>query len=342
MTIAKIVEDQTTKYLKSPDYNYAFNKKTGMFLRWGKTAEDDPDFSPFGPEIADIEITTKCGNGCLECYKSNTDVGENMSLETFRNLFSKLPKTVTQIAFGADATGLSNPDLFQIMEFSRNNGVIPNITIANINDEVAKELARLCGAVAVSNHDKEQCYNSVKKLTDLGMKQVNIHQVIHAHNYGSTLTLIEDSKTDERISKLNAIVLLSLKQKGRGIKHEPLPQDKFKEMVLLALGTGVSIGFDSCGCGKFLESVKDHPMFKKFSMMAEPCESTCFSMYANTKGEFFPCSFMEGEKDWETGINLLTTSDFLKDVWHHPRTLETRTKIIKSRHTCNSCYHYNV
>jgi len=34
---------------------------TGFHGRWGKTEQDDPQFSPFGPEILDIEISV---NGC--------------------------------------------------------------------------------------------------------------------------------------------------------------------------------------------------------------------------------------------------------------------------------------
>ena len=35
---------------------------------------------------------------CTHCYKSNTAVGKNMSLETFKGIYATLPKTVTQIA----------------------------------------------------------------------------------------------------------------------------------------------------------------------------------------------------------------------------------------------------
>ena len=60
MSKYKIFDSKNEKMLFSGDYNYIFNYKTGMFVRWGKTKEDDPKFSPIGPEIADIEITTIC------------------------------------------------------------------------------------------------------------------------------------------------------------------------------------------------------------------------------------------------------------------------------------------
>ena len=93
--------DSPIKSFRSPGYNFAFDTRNGKFLRWGESPEDDPQFSPFGPEIADIEISTICSQGCKWCYKSNTRTGKNMSLETFKQVFEVLPKeTLTQIAFG--------------------------------------------------------------------------------------------------------------------------------------------------------------------------------------------------------------------------------------------------
>ena len=111
----QITEDDSTKNVRSSLYNYSFNKKTGLFIRWGKTKEDDPLFAPFS-EILDIEVEEKC-NGvpnikgvespCAFCYKSNSKVGRSMTLGTFKKIIDKtfIGKTsfLTQIAFGADA-----------------------------------------------------------------------------------------------------------------------------------------------------------------------------------------------------------------------------------------------
>lgn len=90
-----VSETPTKKIVRSKTYNYNFDKETGFFARWGKTKEDDPLFSPFGPEILDIEITTKCdgvgGKLCPFCYKSNTPNGKNMSFETFKKMIDKFP-----------------------------------------------------------------------------------------------------------------------------------------------------------------------------------------------------------------------------------------------------------
>lgn len=175
-------ENKNIKAIKSPYYNYIFNKKSGFFARWGKTKEDDPEFSFFGPEILDCEVTTSCrginGKLCKFCYKGNTPNGKNMSFNTFKNVLSRFPRVkgnhvLTQIAFGADSECKSNPDIWKMMEHCRKVGVIPNITVSNVSRKTADRLAYYCGAVAVSRYDdKNVCYDSVDriKMAALNMK----------------------------------------------------------------------------------------------------------------------------------------------------------------------------
>lgn len=339
-----IKENDNTKDIRSQGYNYHFNKETGLFMRWGKTKEDDPEFSWCGPEIADIEISTIChginGKPCKFCYKSNTGVGENMSLETFKTIFHKLPKTLTQIAFGIGDID-SNPDLFKIMEYCRINDynyVVPNVTINgwNLTDSYANKLKELCGAVAVSRYkqDVNVCYDAVKKLTDLGMKQVNIHMLVAEETYEDCLQLINDVKEDSRLKNLNAIVFLSMKPKGKRNTFNCLKDSaKYKKIIDYAFEKGVNIGFDSCSAPKFLEAVKDSKNYKQFETMAEPCESMLFSIYINTKGQVTPCSFMEDESE---PIDMIKVKDFLKEVWYNKITTEFRKKLVNNV-DCRNC-----
>lgn len=152
----KIFENDDWKILRSNVVNYDFNKKNGFMVTWGKNKEEDPQYSPFGNFILDIEVTTICkgpsGQPCNFCYKSNTPYGKNMSFEMFKDIIDRMPNCLTQIAFGADAQAESNPELFKMMEYSKNKGIIPNITVADITDETADKLVNLCGAVACSSY----------------------------------------------------------------------------------------------------------------------------------------------------------------------------------------------
>lgn len=349
----KIYENNIFKILTSENYNYFFNKINGYFARWGKNKEDDPKFSPFGPEICDFEVSTICSGVrtktgerklCPYCYKSCTQNGKNTSFETFKKVFDKITesKTLTQIAFGSDSQATSNPDLFKMMEYSREYGIIPNITVSDISDETADKIANVCGACAVSRgENKDICYDCVEKLINRGMNQVNIHCVIAQETFNWAMETLKDSIEDPRLSKLNAIVFLSLKQKGRGVSFNRLPAKEFKSLVDFATRNSISIGFDSCGAGKYLECIKDSENYNELSQYVESCESGIFSTYCNILGESFPCSFSEGEQDWEEGLNIINCDDFVKDIWNHPKTMEFRKKLLDStqnnEHNCREC-----
>jgi len=335
-----VFDSQNNKFVRTPDYNFNFDKKSGFFARWGKTEDDDPVMSPLGNEILDIEVTEVCrgpkGKPCPFCYKSNgPNHGRVMTLDQFKTIIDKMPKIITQVAIGADAQAESNPDLFAMADYARSKGIIPNITVADISDEVADKLAKVMGAVAVSRYeDKNVCYDSIQKLVNRGMKQVNMHIMVSVETYDWVKETINDYHDDERLKGLNAIVFLSLKQKGRGESFKGISQEQFTDLVNLALSKKVPFGFDSCSANKFLKSVQGHKNFKSMEMMAEPCESTLFSAYINAAGAFFPCSFAEGNDDWKEGINVLEVNDFVKDVWENPRVKEFRSKLICNGRNC--------
>jgi len=322
------------KLVNHPDYNYIFNMKTGFFARWGETLKKNPEFSPIGPELLDIEVSTICSTSCPWCYKSNTSNGKNMSFIKFKKIFDKIPHNLTQIAFGIGDLD-ANPDLWKMFKYCRENRVIPNLTISGhtINNSLAEKLSKYCGAVAVSHYKDDDCFNAVKLLTDKGLKQTNIHKLIAKETLESCYDLINKAKNDSRLKKLNAILFLSLKKKGRGINFHVLSQAEFSELVNYAFKQDVSIGFDSCSANKFLQVIKNHKKRAIFEMMTEPCESTCFSLYINVEGKAFPCSFLEGENGIE-GINVLQVNDFLNNIWFEENNKKFRQKLIKNGREC--------
>ncbi len=347
------------KRVRTKDYNYDFHFDTGLFIRWGNMLQDDPAFSPLGPELLDIEVSTICSGidrkPCPWCYKSNTRKGENMSLDTFKTIFNKLPKNLTQIAFGIGDID-SNPDLFKIFKYCRvneHNKVVPNVTVNgwNITNKYADKLASLCGAVAVSNYDKDTCYDAVQKLTeridinDNPLKQVNIHQLTALETFQSCNEVIKDKLEDPRLKKLNAIILLAYKRKGRGNQFHSLPEDKFKELVDYSLIHNISIGMDSCSAFKFLSCIKNHPQYKQFETLVEPCESGLFSFYINVKGISYFCSFLENEPNIPY-FDVLGCQDFMKNVWFHPKMIDWRKNLLTTAHknelNCRTCPHHEV
>lgn len=346
MKTYKIYETEKVKSLISDDYNFLFDKINGYFARWGKTFDDDPKWSPFGPEILDLELGEICHGTdlglCKSCYKSNTPKGKVMSFETFKSIIDKMPKTLTQIAMGIGDID-SIPDLEKIFVYTHEKGIIPNITINGyrMTDYYFEILTKYCGGIAVSLYDdKDICYNTIKRFSEMGVKQLNIHQIVSEEELQKCHQLIEDAANDQRLkNNLKAIVFLTLKPKGkRNGMNIVKDVAKYKGLIDHAFDVGVQIGFDSCSAPIFLQAMKYDKNFDKYVKMVESCESTKFSAYCNVEGVFWPCSFTEDEIGF-TGVSILKSTDFIKDVWNNKDVKYFRDMLLlqDNSHICHDC-----
>ena len=268
-----------------------------------------------------------------------------MNLDTFKKIIDKMG-FLTQIALGITDID-SNKDFVGMLRYARKQGIVPNFTMTGygLTEWMADRVAELCGAVAVSAyaHTKGVAYHTIKSLTDRGMKQVNIHLLYHSANEEHVYQVLKDVKEDPRLEKLNAVVLLGLKTKGRGEGFTALPYEKFNNIIEYCFASDVPVGFDSCSAPKFEQYVKESDLSESqknnLLQMSEPCESTLFSFYINYLGQGFPCSFMEDTPGWETGINVLEADNFVEDVWNHPRIIHWRKGLLAK---CRNCPVYKV
>lgn len=361
------IDKNGNRYMVANDdsFHLLFLKQNGWTAKWGKTFDDDPLYCPFGNEIADIEITKMCRGirnkdekrtPCPWCYKSNSPNGTFMNFETFKNIFNTLnaQSTMTQIAFGVDAeaSDVLNPDIWKIMDYTIQNGVTPNITVADIDEYTAKNLVKRCGAIAVSMYgliDKNRCYDTVKLLVDEARKiekkmKINIHCLLSKETYESVFELMNDRITDKRLEGMGAIVFLSLKQKGRGEYFNRITDEEFKKIIDISFANKINIGFDSCSAPKFLKAIEDRPDKDELKNYVESCESTLYSLYIDANGMFYPCSFMEKEGEWKTGIDMTKVEDFVKEVWNEERVVKWRNASIKCLECngCNMCKFFEV
>ena len=383
-SIAKIKDTKEYKALKSDGYNFFFNKKDGFFIRWGKSSDyskkldekqdldfkmkffslwsniwkekfnlkefiadldTDGSFDVTAVEIVDWEISELCDANCGFCYKSNVSYnGKNISFENFKKTFKKLPLSVTTIAYGIGSISLC-PDLFDILNYTRSHGIIPTITINGFatNEELDK-LSSVVGACAVSIYNKNKSYDCIKRLTDNGLEQCNIHALICEETYEKTLEILNDIKTDSRLSKLRAIVMLSLKEKGRSIgKYHKLSQEKFDTLFKFAIDNNIGFGFDSCSAAKAFSFIDRHPEYDYMRTYIEPCEAGGkYSSYLNVNSDYFPCSFSEGQNEWKTGLSVSKCENFMKEIWFNEKTRKFGDGVKKCRECNIGCSIYDV
>jgi len=144
---------------------------------------------------------------------------------------------------------------------------------------------------------------------------------------------------------INAVVLLALKPVGRAADNDltPVTYPEFKEIVEYAAALKIPLGFDSCTAPKFMQYVNESDMSQRekdrYATVCEPCEAAALSAYFNVFGDFYPCSFMEGVGDWETGLPVLNCDDFLSDVCFHKRVVRWRDNLLSRGRTCPQ---YNI
>ena len=305
-------------------------------------------------------------NGVLvhNCYKSNQPNGSYMPFDTFKAVFDKMnqPKTMTQIALGVDAECRTNPDVWRIMDYCNENDVTPNVTVADIDHGTAENIVKRCGACAVSCYERNKncCYDSIKLLTDEAKRQgrdwfkVNMHLLVSHETEKFVFEVLNDRLNDDRLKGMGAIVLLSLKQKGRGKAFSKMDDEVYRKVIFFLQDNNIPYGSDSCGANRLMASLKEYykdkengeEQYKRVLNCISPCESLMESIYVNVNGEVFPCSFMEKEPGWEKGIDLTDDKykNFTTQVWNHPRILEWRQNALRciDCNGCNQCPHYEI
>lgn len=310
-------------------------------------------------EILDFEVSTKCSgvsmsggqaSPCSFCYKSNNNRGSYMSIEDFTTVIDKMPNSLTQCALGIG--NVDQPNLFEMMDVLIDRDIVPNLTINGdrMTTEIYDNLAKRCGAIAVSYYDKNLTFNAVHELATIrNMKQINIHFFLSKETFEKGMQLIDDVQHDTRMKNLNAIVFLSAKLRGNAEKNDYhiLSQEKYDKIALKALHSGVSCGMDSCSAFKSLHAYKNEPNFHMIEQNVEPCESGVYSSYINKDGYYFPCSFSEGlnhgkSGNWKNGINVLKVDNFMKDVWFSEKTRKFSREVINCRNCGKSCSIFEI
>ena len=149
-----VIVGQFDKSFENKDYEVHFNTETGVEVLKGKDGKDP--FKTELPLLFDVGIMGYCLNSCPFCYQGNK-TEPHMTLENFKIIIDQVKHHTNQVALGGRGDPNLHPQFKEIVEYSRNNGVVPNYTTSGINLTSEQiEISKLCGAVAVSQIFSEQ------------------------------------------------------------------------------------------------------------------------------------------------------------------------------------------
>jgi len=302
-----VIVGQFDKSFENKDYEVYFNTETGVEVLKGKDGNDP--FKTELPLLFDVGIMGSCHNKCYFCYQGRK-TEPHMTLENFKLLIDQVKHHTNQVALGGRGDPNLHPQFKEIVEYARDNGVVPNYTTSGngLTDEHI-EISKMCGAVAVSEYLQEFTYDAINRLMDAGIK-TNIHMIFSRPNYHTAMKILygynpwkvhKGSKVD--LSKLNAVIFLLFKPQGEGrnkadLIPTPMHIQSFSKKVFNP-DCKFKIGMDSC----LINHVMNYSNPNKIQKMAvDTCEASRMSVYVSPSMQLIPCSFAD-HPEWGIQIN---------------------------------------
>jgi MoaA/NifB/PqqE/SkfB family radical SAM enzyme len=337
MELAKIME--MPRVYDHGDFKCFWDPKTGLFIRGDLPDGTRPEWSPKGPDLADIHITDYCPMFCSYCYReSDPNKSTHMSVLDFRNILISMLGTVNQIAIGGGSPQ-HHPQFIEFLETAHNLGVVPSYTSNGLDmtPEIVEATKKFCGAVAVSMHNFEKALKCVKDLIALGVPTA-IHVILSADKIDSWTDMVRMGHNKTGVLggelPLYSCIFLMHKPIGRANwEQHPTKEQKINFMQTLRAYKGpVPLGIDSCASSSLISStsLSELPVD---SLGA--CDSGCFSVFVDEHLLVSPCSF--NKKD------IFSLEDFtFQEIWkdkfqpYRDRVMST-CPTCESRTVCRSC-----
>ena len=287
-------------------FNEFFNEKNGFLIRTNILNKEERETCNKAsmrsfPELMDIGIMGKCHvykQYCkefgIECYQVKD--GSNMSIELYEKIINQCKGKVFQVALGGKGDPNKHKDFEQILEITRKNNIVPNLTTTGIgitNKEI-NLIKKYVGAVAISLYSKltnnleESNKECIKVIENMVKNKIitNIHYVINNETINDAITRLKYNKFPKGI---NAVIFLLYKRKDENINIEKIKIIEFfnllnKNKYLF------KIGFDTCFSpliSRYLLNIEKRSI--------EECEAGRFSCYISSNGILYPCSFIQDD-----------------------------------------------
>ena len=342
-----IVSSQNPPFLASVDRQFMREMGYGNSPLWEGASEEIGTLS--APTEAHFACTNACDARCPHCYMGagSRDAGE-MDTETFKRALKNLAEMgVFHVALGG-GEALLRPDLFEIAEFAREAGLVPNLTVsgASLTDEQARRMG-VFGQVNISMDGVGELYGTfrraelfagavaaIDRLTEAGVP-TGVNCVVGRRNFEGIPDLFRFAEE----KGLNEIEFLRLKPAGRG-KERFLEECATAEQNLALVPTltdlfertGVTAKID-CSFVPML-CAHEPPRGMLEALATYGCEAGNVLVGIRSDGAVSGCSFLESE-----GLGVFDLRKAWKDNAHFQKA---RTWPERAKEPCRSCQYLSI
>jgi radical SAM protein with 4Fe4S-binding SPASM domain len=144
--VPEVHENKEVKIVRSPGYNLFYQKSNQQGVRCGRTKEEDPDFSPFGPESVTIDTSCPLPGGGYQHLKPQ------IFKEVIRAIENPCLCWVTIIS-----EGRTNPNIKSFIETLVEKGITPRVLVERSRVSDLQYLEDLCGISELDQEEKIGC-----------------------------------------------------------------------------------------------------------------------------------------------------------------------------------------
>lgn len=343
-----IVASEEPAFLAFVDRAYMRELGLGESQLWDM--EDETIGVLSAPTEVHFAITNRCSAKCGHCYMGAGEKDEGqLDTESFKHAIDILAQMkVFHIALGG-GEALERPDLFEIAEYARKKGLVPNLTVSGVGvtDEIAKKMG-MFGQVNVSIDGVGDKYgvfrnkdmfaaadNALDVLVDAGVR-CGINCVVGRRNFDGIGELFEYAQK----KKLTEIEFLRFKPASRGGKLYSEESTTYEQNISLTpmlaelsskygVGAKIDCSFVPMFC------YHNPPVEVLESMGTYGCEAGNVLVGIRSDGSVSGCSFLKSE-----GVSVFD----LQQVFSDKKGCFNRMRswVQRAPQPCRACKYLNV
>ena len=342
-----IIACENPPFLAFVDRNYMRELGLGETVAWDTGDERVGRLS--SPTEVHFAITNRCSVGCPHCYMGagKQDEGELDTASLKRALDILAEMKVFHIALGG-GEALERCDLFEIAEYARTKGLVPNLTVsgAKITADVAKKM-KVFGQVNVSLDGVGDNYGVFRNKNMFDMADsalgflieagvpTGINCVIGRNNFDGIAELFEYAAG----KKLNEIEFLRLKPSGRGMEKYANDRTTYEQnisltpmLAKLSAQYGITAKIDC----SFIPMLCYHnpPVEMLEAMATYGCEAGNVLLGIRSNGAVSGCSFLKS-----SGLSVFDLHSGLNQEGHFEKITSW---VQKSPQPCRSCSYLDI